>query len=366
MTLTMITESDVEKIALGAALLGTGGGGDPHVGSLIARRMIRTHGPVPVKALSDLTDDDFVVPVGTIGAPSVGVEKIMAEEELTEVLRLLETATGRKATAIMPIEIGGGNSMLPIASAAMSGLPIVDADAMGRAFPEAQMVTFHLAGYGPGFTSMVDCQGNAVLTKPRDGEWSEQLARALTIPMGGSATMADYAYGGDVVRECALPETLSLAHDIGGILLEHPAQDGLRLDVLLDKLGGFLLFEGKVVDLDRAFDGGFTKGSAQLAGTGADKGSTFELFFQNEMLLARRNGTLAAVTPDLIAVLDAATAQPITTETLKYGARVHVIGLPCHEKWRSPAGLATAGPDHFGYPDAYIPVEVLAGQEARS
>lgn len=363
MTLEIITETDVERIALGAALLGTGGGGDPHVGALIARRMIRMHGPVPVKNLNELSDDDFVVPVGMIGAPSVAVEKIMSEDELSAVLTLLEQATGRKATAIMPIEIGGGNSMIPIAAAAVSGLPVLDADAMGRAFPEAQMVTFHLAGHGPGFTSMVDCQGNAVLTKPRDGEWSERLARALTIPMGGSVTMADYAYGGDIVRDCALPGTLSLAHDIGKILTASTANEGQRLNELLEKLDGYLLFEGKVVDLKRAFEDGFTKGRATLDGIGNDKGNTFELYFQNEMLLARRNGQVAAVTPDLIAVLDSTTAQPITTESLKYGARVHIIAMPCHEKWRSPEGLAAAGPSHFGYPDPFVPIEVLAGKE---
>lgn len=363
MSLKHITEADVEKIALGAAVLGTGGGGDPHIGTLIARRLIREHGPVTVKALSEITDEDFVVPVGMIGAPSVAVEKIMAEEELAAVLRLLETACGRKATAIMPIEIGGGNSLIPVACAAITGLPIVDADAMGRAFPEAQMVTFHLAGYGPGYTSMVDSHGNAVLTKPVDGAWSEQLARALTIPMGGSATMADYAYGGEVVRECAIPETLSRARDIGALLLD-PSQDGIDPATrLMDELDAYKLFEGKIVDIKRVFDGGFTKGHATLEGLGNDKGDRFELSFQNEMLLATRNGQLAAVTPDLISVLDSVTGRPITTETLKYGARVHVIGMACHEKWRTEKGLETAGPAYFGYPVEFVPIEELSRED---
>ena len=43
----------------------------------------------------------------------------------------------------MPIEAGGVNSLLPLALAARLGLPVIDADGMGRAFPELQMVTFH-------------------------------------------------------------------------------------------------------------------------------------------------------------------------------------------------------------------------------
>ncbi|MGI9822893.1 DUF917 domain-containing protein [Agromyces sp. Marseille-Q5079] len=366
--LRLITEADVDEIALGAAVLGTGGGGDPHVGSLIAKRLIRLHGPVRVIGADDLTERDLVVPIGGIGAPSVDVERIMAEAELGHALEAIERATRRVPTAVMPIEIGGGNSMIPIAAAAVSGLPIVDADAMGRAFPEAQMVTFHLAGYGPGTTVLVDHHGNEVVSRPVDGVWSERLARAVTIEMGGAATMIDYVYGGDVVRECAIPGTLTLARRIGQVLLgrgEEQLRDDERIAALCLELDAVRLFDGKVVDLRRQFEGGFTKGAADLEGTGDDRGHAFRLDFQNEMLLARRDGELAAVTPDLIAVLDQATGHPITTEALRYGARVTVIGMPCNAKWRTDVGLENAGPAHFGYDVAWAPVEEIAARAPR-
>ncbi|GAA2907110.1 DUF917 family protein [Microbacterium keratanolyticum] len=363
-----ITDADIDEIAVGAAVLGTGGGGDPHVGSLMAKRLIRLHGPVRLLAVEELTDDDFVVPVGGIGAPSVSVERIMAESELTAALEAIERAVGRKPTAVMPIEVGGGNSMIPIAAAALAGLPVVDGDAMGRAFPEAQMVTFHLAGYGPGATVLVDHFGNEVVSRPVNGEWSERLARAAVVEMGGGATMIDYAYGGDVVRECAIPGTLTLAKRIGSILRGRSAtgdelRDDERIDALCDDLGAYRLFDGKVSDLQREVDGGFTRGAAELDGVGGDRGATFRLDFQNEMLLARRDGQIAAVTPDLIAVLDLATGMPITTDDVRYGARVTVIGIPCDDRWRTPMGLATAGPDHFGYDVDWVPVEQFATQK---
>ncbi|MFD6055573.1 DUF917 domain-containing protein [Agromyces sp. NPDC060279] len=363
----LITESDIDEIALGAAVLGTGGGGDPHVGSLIAKRLIRLHGPVRLIDVDALEDRDFVVPIGGIGAPSVSVERIQAESELLAALEAIEGAVRRVPTAIMPIEVGGGNSMLPIAAAALAGLPVVDGDAMGRAFPEAQMVTFHLAGYGPGATVLVDHRGNEVVSRPVDGAWSERLARAATVEMGGAATMIDYAYGGEVVRECAIPATLTQAQRIGRILLGRDAsgaelRDDEKIDALCAELDAVRLFDGKVADLQREVVGGFTRGAAELDGVGEDRGRGFRLDFQNEMLLARRDGELAAVTPDLIAVLDLATGLPITTEALRYGARVTVIAMPCHEKWRTEAGLATAGPAHFGYDVDWIPVEELARQ----
>lgn len=363
----VITEADIDEIALGAAVLGTGGGGDPHVGSLIAKRLIRLHGPVRRLAVHELADDDFVVPVGGIGAPSVSVERIMAESELLAVLAGIERGTGRRPTAVMPIEVGGGNSMIPIAAAAVAGLPVVDGDAMGRAFPESQMVTFHLAGYGPGTTVLVDHHGNEVVSRPVDGAWSERLARAVTVEMGGGATMIDYAYGGDVVRECAIAGTLTAAQRIGRILRGTDAagnvlRDDERIPALCAELGAVRLFDGKVRDLQREVDGGFTRGAAELDGVGDDRGRMFRLDFQNEMLLARRDGELAAVTPDLIAVLDLATGMPLTTDAVRYGARVAIIAMPCDDKWRTPAGLATAGPAHFGYDVEWIPVEELARQ----
>ncbi len=70
------------------------------------------------------------------------------------------------------------------------------------------------------------------------------------------------------------------------------------------------------------------------------------------------------MTPDLIAVLDEETGMPITTEGLKYGARVVVVAFPAHEKWRSPIGIETAGPHYFQYPYDYQPLESLVKEHA--
>ena len=61
----------------------------------------------------------------------------------------LERLTGRKVAALMSAEIGGSNGLLPISWAARIGLPVVDADGMGRAFPLVPQVTMELAGVDP-------------------------------------------------------------------------------------------------------------------------------------------------------------------------------------------------------------------------
>ncbi len=44
--------------------------------------------------------------------------------------------------AVMSCEIGGANGLEPLAIAARIELPVVDADFMGRAFPELQVCMF--------------------------------------------------------------------------------------------------------------------------------------------------------------------------------------------------------------------------------
>ena len=142
-----LTEESIENIATGAAVLGTGGGGDPYIGKLLAKEAIKKYGPVKVITMDELDDEALVVPVSGMGAPTVTIEKLSTEEEIIKPVNKLEEILGKKVDVIIPIEIGGTNSLVPVVAAAKKGVPILDADAIGRAFPEAQMVTFYLEGY---------------------------------------------------------------------------------------------------------------------------------------------------------------------------------------------------------------------------
>src|SRR5699024_7752785 len=114
----MIGLEEIEKMALGAALLGTGGGGDPYIGKLMAKQAIEKYGPVKLISYNELEDDDLVVPSAMMGAPSVMVEKIPSGDEAIAAFKELEKHLGKKITATMPIEAGGVNSLIPIALAA--------------------------------------------------------------------------------------------------------------------------------------------------------------------------------------------------------------------------------------------------------
>ncbi|WP_245681808.1 DUF917 domain-containing protein [Actinomadura kijaniata] len=355
-----ICAADLPDIARGAALLGTGGGGDPYLGRLLAERVLRERGPVEVVRPEQLPDDAVVVPVGVMGAPTVIVEKPLAGHEFRGALESLGAVLGRPVTHVACLEAGGLNSMTPIITAAETGLPLLDADGMGRAFPELQMVLPTLDGISASPMAMSDEKGNTVVLRTVDNGWSERLARSATVDMGCSAAIALYPMTGAQARTALVPGTLTLAGRLGEILRVARAEHADAAERIVEQMGGTVLFRGKVVDVERRTERGFARGLATLAGTGAHAGTEMMLAFQNEHLVAQVAGQVVASVPDLICVLDADTGEPVTTEAMRYGFRIAVLGLPCHPRWRSEAGLALAGPRYFGYDHDFVPVETLA------
>ncbi len=62
-----IDVDDLPDLARGAALLGTGGGGDPTIGMLLVKAAIEEHGPVTILDPSELDDDALVIPTAQMG-----------------------------------------------------------------------------------------------------------------------------------------------------------------------------------------------------------------------------------------------------------------------------------------------------------
>ncbi|MFI6296447.1 DUF917 domain-containing protein [Nonomuraea sp. NPDC050790] len=352
----LIKEDDIPALARGCAVLGTGGGGDVRTGSLAARRAIQAHGGVPLVTLDDLPEDALIVPLSGIGAPTVSHEMIHGEDEPKRIAEEVERIFGRAPFAVMSSEIGGGNGVAPVAWAAQLGLPLLDADGMGRAFPEVQMVSMYVAGLPADLVIMSDVAGNIVTIRPVDGLWSERLARAVCVAAGSSALMADYVLAAGQARGAVIEGTVTRAMAVGRAT-EHTADP---LGALQHELGARRLITGKLTDVERRTSGGFVRGTATIEGTGADRGRTLTLELQNENLVALEGGTVRAIVPDLITVVDTETAIAIQTESLRYGQRVTVLAWPCDPLWRTDRGLEIAGPAAFGYDLDYVPVEELA------
>ncbi|CAH0533602.1 hypothetical protein VST7929_01472 [Vibrio stylophorae] len=368
----IINDQMIDDIALGATVLGTGGGGDPYSGALMAKVAIANAvKPVELIALEQVEDDWMVVPSSMMGAPTVSIEKINSTSQMTVAFEAMEKALGQSIQATFPIEVGGFNSLIPILVAAQKGIPVIDCDAMGRAFPESQMVTFYLDGLPSAPNTMADEKGNVVTLYPIDGVWSERFARPITEQMGGSSSICDYPMRGKALKSSALNATLSKAQKIGEAIRMANDAGKSGVEAVLNIVGGYRILTGKIVDIERNTSGGFATGCVtieQLAKQASSNAIDIAyVHFQNELLVAHggdssedlSDTTLLACTPDLISILDHETGHPITTEQLRYGQRVDLIAYPCDEKWRTEKGIEVVGPNYFGYPVAYQPIELL-------
>lgn len=352
-----ISVAALDDIARGAAVLGTGGGGDPYIGKLMAQSTLRRRGDVQLLDPMELDDDDLVVPTGMMGAPTVMVEKIPRGQEIVFAFQALEKYLGRPVRATMSCEAGGLNSTTPFTVAAELGIPVVDADMMGRAFPELQMSTAALIGVTATPMAIADEKGNSAVINTVTNRWTETMARTLTIDMGCSAMIAIYPMTGKQVKEGCVLNTITLLEQIGITIREARTQHLDPIAAVAGATNGHVIWRGKIGDVERRTETGFARGEATVNGVDEYEGRALKVAFQNEFLVARNGDEVLATTPDLITMLDDETGEPITTEGLRYGFRVSVLAMPGDPRWRTPEGLAVVGPSYFGYDIPYIPIE---------
>lgn len=334
----LFRKEDIDSLALGSAVLGSGGGGNPYIGALLLRRAMESASvtQVEITPFDEVDESDFLICSAGMGSPAIGIEKIPNGSEYVRSFRGLESYVERRATHVSPIEIGGINSLVPLVVSVHSGLPVADGDGEGRAFPELQMTTFCGLGYSAAPVCMIEERGNTLIVNGISDWWTEKIARTVTVSFGGRAEVALYPLGGSDYRKGAIPGTLSMALEIGRSLT-----DGIRNksaeDALSRSCHASLLFAGKLVDVKRYNTRGFAIGHAFLEGFDSYSHQRLKISFQNEYLLATlgagEESKVIESTPNIISIHDESTLLPITTDQLRYGMRCKVFSIPIHKKW---------------------------------
>jgi DUF917 family protein len=298
----------------------------------------------------ELADDDLVAMVAGIGAPLVGQERLPDPQVAARPLRAMERHLKAKIRAVMAGEIGGANALRPLMVAAVTGLPVVDADTMGRAFPEGQMTSFAVAGLPMLSLVLSDVRGIEVLiSRAASAKWMERISRKACTEMGSVASACKAPRTGREVKQHGILYSTTKAIRIGRVIEDARRRREDPIAALVEAEDGALLFRGKVVDIARRTTEGFLRGRARIAGLDGDRGSSFELEFQNEFAAAWRDGQVVVTTPDIICVMDSESGEAIGTEMIRYGQRVKVIALPPPGLFLTPEGLDFVGPRAFGY-----------------
>jgi len=359
---------DIDELVYGASFLGSGGGGDPYIGRLILQQEMGAASDLAVLDPSGLSDDANIIGIGAVGAPSVLIERLPNIDSFMHALECVKRHSGKKIDAIVPIEAGGLNATLPLAVALRAKLPVIDADGMGRAFPETQMMTFSIHGYIASPLYLVDDHCDCATIETRDNAKTDRWIRPLIDAMGGAAMAAAYPLSGKMLKAAAVRNTISMQLSIGRAVLgarrkkRNPVQALVKHFRAGENGPRFAarLFTGKITDLKLRIDGAFNIGRIRISDTQNPK-DVCEITVKNENLIVRRRGRVLALVPDIITVVDSESAEPITTENLRYGQRVDVIALAAPDVLRSPKALAVLGPKAFKLKYDYTPLEQLHG-----
>jgi DUF917 family protein len=352
-----IGPDELQPLATGAWILGTGGGGSPYLSYLNMRQLYADGIRVNLMDPADLGDDALVAVVSNMGAPLVGQERLSDPAVAAKPVRMMEEYLGRRFTAVMSVEIGGGNAFQPLLVAAMTGLPVVDADAMGRAFPEAQMTSFAIADLPMFPLTLADIRDNeVVVARAASWKWMERISRKVCTEVGSIAATCKAPRTGAEVKAFGILYTTSQAIALGREVRRARRAHEDPVAATIATAHGKILFRGKVADVQRRTTEGFLRGKAVVDGIDDDRDARFELAFQNEYAVGWRDSRVVVTTPDLICLLDSVSGEAIGTESLRYGQRVSVIALPAPAILRTAKGIEHVGPRAFGHDTDYVTV----------
>ncbi len=344
-----LTVHDLAFLSIGCAILGSGGGGDPAYSIAMAKHHLQQYGPIKVLSMDELGPDDFVMPIAFMGAPLVGMEKLPSGREFDLILDMVEKTFGRRPTVLMAAEIGGSNGFAPFCVAGKLGLPVLDGDLMGRAFPQLEMTSCSVTDVSISPAFFADSQGNTVMIESNSVSEMESIGRYVAISMGSSCAIAFALMDKEQAKRAVIPNALTWAMEIGQAMLQ--TKD--PLEALLQHTEGVCLGEGTVTSVNQSIKNGFLEGSVAIVGENA----SFELLYQNEYLLAKKDGHVIATTPDILMLVEKESGTPISTESLRYGLKVALIALPAPAIWKTEKGLSLVGPKCFGYATTYQPIE---------
>ena len=365
-----MTRADIPALALGASVLACGGGGNPYYGQLIARQLMADGDAVSVIDVDEMAPEQVAIFTALMGAPLVGIEKPPSLRALRAGFDAVQRSLGDRIGAFVSVEVGGAQSMLPLMLAALTGRPLLDGDGMGRAFPEAQMCTFLLYGFSPGLPCACSDDHGLLWRLPRlpiggiggvsragrvVGVALERVFRRYCARKGGwihfTVTIDRPSLQRTLVRG-----SVRLALDIGRAVESARAGGDDPVEALLRVAGGKLLFRGKIVDVERRFRTGHDWGTLRIEGLDEDRGRRAEIAFKNEYLILRVDEQTVLTVPDLITAVETHTGTPITTEVVRPGLRVSILGLRSTPLYHTPAALQVVGPRAFGYDVPFVPL----------
>lgn len=314
----------ITELVFGGAVLGGGGGGAFENGLQLGR-LATEIGTPSIISLADLQPDDIVLTVSAVGAPA-------AEEQYVQPIDYVHSVEMACAALDAPIaalnvnEMGAMASVNGLIQSAVLGIPVVDAPCNGRAHPTAAMGAMGLNKI-PDYTSLqAACGGDPACGRRVEilvhGDLARCsiLVREASIQAGGVVAVARNPVSAEYLKEHAAVGAMNMAILLGKAILD-ARQDGQSSEeVIAQQLGGEVLAQGKVTEVELTTRGGFDVGAVQVE-------HAYELVFWNEFMLLESSGERLYTFPDLITIFSRDLNRPVSSAELRKGMKVVIIAV---------------------------------------
>jgi DUF917 family protein len=315
--------------------------------------LLEREGPVPLHRVETMAPDTPCVSVCVLGSGSALADLPPAGDEFVSAIRQIERLQGVRFGAVYPLAAATVSALVPVVAAAQLGVPLLDADGMGRAFALIHHTAMHLAGISP--TPLVACgpTGDSVLVEALTAPRVDRLLRASVDTLGGWAALASYPTTVGALRRAALPGTVSRIANVGRVLLQ-PSDPDLLISRLAAITGCRRLGRGRISELEqlsRPSDGGIPAHPSSVVideTEGLRRQLRIEL--RSEIVAVFANGELIAGAPDLLCLVDTARGALATLDNLERGDLVDVLVTPGDAVWYSNEGMAMVGLGFHGIP----------------
>lgn len=347
-TARRLGREELQRLLLGASVLGTGGGGSFSLGRAMVEDLAMRGMRVDMVDAKNLDPDALGVSTAILGGGLTheeleGMGMISDAPASLQGARELETFLGRPIDFVFSAEIGPQNTLEAVRLAAFLGVPLVDGDCAGRALPEMQQSTLTLFGIPLAPYVVSTFQGDvAILSKVSSEMRTEKLCRALASCSGGVVCLTGFPVRWERLKPALLPGTLTRCMEIGACL-----GPGRRPADQIAKGGdGRIAFRGLVRRFEVSCQGAFFRGVLDLEGTDAFAGRNYRVGIQNEFLWSWLDGVPDIQCPDLICVLDSDSGLGKVTyghgfeNAIEPGEDLTVLHFPSDPVWRSERGLA--------------------------
>lgn len=363
---------ECEDLIRGCLFMGTGGGGSAEWGREVFAAALDEGLKIEWVDVDGIPDDARTVTaygMGSTAPPSPETQEEIARLGLVDKLghramdaavREMEEYAGLKIGAIVPGELGAGNTPAPLVTGARLGIPVVDGDYAGRAIPEEIQGTPNLYDKRGWPLTTVDCWGNVCIVKEAcDLHMMERIGKMLSVAAYGGCYIAAYLLTGEEVKEIVVRNTLTNCLELGRTIRQAREQGKDPILASLELTGGWLLFEGEVTRKVWEDRGGYMIGTTHIEGKGEYKDQSLRVWFKNENLVSWLDDEPFVTSPDLVVVADRETGEGITNTLVEVEQQVAVIGLKGLDAFRSQKGLGKAGPRYFGFDIDYVPIEEI-------